>query len=737
MCKVGCRGNYKDGKWALVDVNGEPLTEYKYWFVEPINGGYFRAQVTGGSCYNLLRPDGTEVLPDNCYWVGNEVHNGFFFVGLTKRKTKTTPTQYLTGIAHVSGVYAFPVMNCSCQWLYQLKDEDGNIVEWCNIPDGKSVDDYSKDYYGIEILIEGRAYVMYLDGTIYDPSKTHLPSKVKLDDVAFFEELVNWTLPGLQFFYRDTDALADPSEVYHIGDTVRAGVFVDATTKLLRPIHKTRYIIASAHAAMLCEIEDMVQNNPHIQKWGLCTFHFNSYFKVLDIYKQRGVTQVLLFHIPEAAARYMGHSQLLINFAETATKGMNLVDMARESLDSKLEMDIHPRSYDEDFCHRMHWPIGLDQHGNHVPLLPIELSEEDELYSLSEMIHKLAQDYDIDGFIEEEDNFPFQGVGTSICQKCIYSSGIKGKGECCGRLNKEEFRKNYISGECDYRKESEDSLSWFERKQKEKELEAERLAYPYKEATEIVQTFINEKLNGDINQLLTYNFSELQSDEKYGDCRGYAFSVEGCEIVRAILTLIFGDVWPGYEFKGQHSKVIFRGCHLNSHQRLLGSAILGEYFMGLQKMNPPADLESRANEYYAKYYNNIGNMVLMPAGLDILKEEATIKGYMDYLLEYLFSYLTESKKVPYKILDGIKPCKGVLQPFQGEDGFKKMVQSLLLDDFVDENYKPAEVFIRMGFYGKDVSKETYFEAVRRYLDFHKKHIPLRAQKMLELLKKRL
>lgn len=219
--------------------------------------------------------------------------------------------------------------------------------------------------------------------------------------------------------------------------------------------------------------------------------------------------------------------------------------------------------------------------------------------------------------------------------------------------------------------------------------------------------------------------------------QGVCFSVEGCEIVRAILTLIFGDVWPGYEFRGQHSKVIFRGCHLNSHQRLLGSAILGEYFMGLQKMNPPADLESRANEYYAKYYNNIGNMVLMPAGLDILKEEATIKGYMDYLLEYLFSYLTESKKVPYKILDGIKPCKGVLQPFQGEDGFKKMVQSLLLDDFVDENYKPAEVFIRMGFYGKDVSKETYFEAVRRYLDFHKKHIPLRAQKMLELLKKRL
>lgn len=737
MSKVGYRGDYKDGKWALVDKEGHPLTAYKYWFVEPINDGYFRAQVTGGSCYNILRPDGTEVLSENCYWVGNEIHEGFFFVGQTKRKTKTTPTQYLTGIAHISGDYILPVMNCSCRWIYKLLDENNQDVRWDEIPEGKTEDDYKHEYFGIGINIDGKSYVMYFDGTIYDLSQSHLPKKVKLDDVAFFEKLVNWTLPGLQFFYRDTDADIDAANLYHVGDTIRAGILVDVTTKLQRPIHKTRYIIASAHAAMFCEVEDMVAVNPDLRKWGLCTLHFNSYFKVLDVYQRSGVTQVLLLHIPEAAARYMGKSELLIHFTETATKGMNLVEMARESLDEKLKMEVHPRSYDEVLCHRMFLPIGLDDNGKFVPLPPMDDTYDSEIHSLSQLIHKLAQDYDIEGFVEEIDNFPFRGVEKSICEGCIFASGIQGNGECCGRLEREEFRKRYISADCEYRKESEDQQSWFEYKEQQKQEAEERRAYPLKEATELIKRFIAEKLDGDIDNLLTYNFAALHDDELFGDCRGYAFSPEGCEIIRAILTLVFDGVWSDYAFKGQESKIIYRGCRLNSHQRLLGSSILGEYFKGLQTMSPPHDLEVRANEYYSKYYNNIGNMVLLPATLDILKDDSTIKGFMDYLLEYIYTYLTEPKKVPYKVLDQIRHCKKSFTNYQGAEGFEKLVKDLLLTDFVDDDYKPKEVFIRMGFYGKNVSKERYFEAVDRYLEFYEQHIYNRAKIIIAVLKTKL
>lgn len=353
----------------------------------------------------------------------------------------------------------------------------------------------------------------------------------------------------------------------------------------------------------------------------------------------------------------MGKSELLIHFTETATKGMNLVEMARESLDEKLKMEVHPRSYDEVLCHRMFLPIGLDNNGKFAPLPPMDDTYDSEIHSLSQLIHKLAQDYDIEGFVEEIDNFPFRGVEKSICEGCIFASGIQGNGECCGRLEREEFRKRYISADCEYRKESEDQQSWFEYKEQQKQEAEERRAYPLKEATELVKRFIAEKLDGDIDNLLTYNFAALHDDELFGDCRGYAFSPEGCEIIRAILTLVFDGVWADYAFKGQESKIIYRGCRLNSHQRLLGSSILGEYFKGLQTMSPPRDLEVRANEYYSKYYNNIGNMVLLPATLDILKDDSTIKGFMDYLLECIYTYLTEPKKVPYKVLDQIRHCK--------------------------------------------------------------------------------
>lgn len=153
-----------------------------------------------------------------------------------------------------------------------------------------------------------KPYILTTDGSIYDPERQHLPKKLKIIPEKFFEKLANWVLPGLQFFYRDTDAPVIVDTTYHVGDVLRAGRFIDVTTKLLKPAHKTRFLIASAHAAMLCEIEDIVRNNPHVKDWNLCTLHFDSYFKVLDIYELNGVKQVFLLHIPEAAAHFLGRS---------------------------------------------------------------------------------------------------------------------------------------------------------------------------------------------------------------------------------------------------------------------------------------------------------------------------------------------------------------------------------------------------------------------------------------------
>jgi hypothetical protein len=115
----GLHGEYKNGGWALVDAKGQPLTEYKYNFVTECGGGYFRAEL--GARKNVLRPDGTEVLSE---WFNDvfDVENGYFIIGVTKRKTKTTPTQYLRGVAHISGVILFPPIFNKVHWLTEKKD---------------------------------------------------------------------------------------------------------------------------------------------------------------------------------------------------------------------------------------------------------------------------------------------------------------------------------------------------------------------------------------------------------------------------------------------------------------------------------------------------------------------------------------------------------------------------------------------------------------------------------------
>ncbi len=211
------------------------------------------------------------------------------------------------------------------------------------------------------------------------------------EQIQLVEGVINWVLPGLQFFYRDTNAPIVAEELYHVGDVLRAGCFLDASTKLLRPAHKTRYIIASAHAVRWAEVEGAADD---AKRWGLCTFHYDSYFKVMDIYRKEEVTQVMLLHIPMSAARFMGEGKLLLNFVNNAIGNLSLVDMARQSLDTKMEAEVHPRSLDKTLMGRMAKPVGFDEQLNRIPLPPYGEPDDGEWARFSSIVHRLAEDAD-------------------------------------------------------------------------------------------------------------------------------------------------------------------------------------------------------------------------------------------------------------------------------------------------------------------------------------------------------
>ena len=313
--------------WLLIDYHGNILCNDGYNLIERNGEGFFKVQK--GSKENVIRRDGSLVLSEWPHRVG-KVHNGYFTIGKTIRKTKTTPTQYLDGIAHVSGIVALPMQFHSVDFAggsgqFKLRENKDDTP------------------------------LYFFSGALADPNGSHYPKKENENVMGkFFEEFINWTLPGLQFFYRDTDAYIDVERMYPLGKVFRTGFYATVSTRLQKPAQKTRFLIAGAHVALLCSDENEIKNteglkiSPRAEEWKQGYLHRNSWLKVLDVYKVGDITQILLLQLPESGAKYLGAGNAVFNFVnENVANGMTLVDIARKSLDDKMKQPIHPRSTDE------------------------------------------------------------------------------------------------------------------------------------------------------------------------------------------------------------------------------------------------------------------------------------------------------------------------------------------------------------------------------------------------------
>ena len=688
---------FQNEKWGLVDTHGNHLCEFKYSYATECGEGYFRVEM--GAKKNILRPDGSLVLRD---WFNDvfDVEHGFFIIGNTIRKSKTNPkTCYIRGMAHVNGDIIFPAIFERMLWF--------------------------GDKRAIYAQKDKRSYILTTDGSIYDPTGKHLPMKLNIDDKSFFENLANWVLPGIQFFYRDTNAHIDAKRIYRVGDTIRAGFFVETTTKLLKPAHRTRFIIASAHAAKFYEFEPMVESHPKIAEWNLAMFHYNSYFKVMDVYETMQCTQVFLLHIPTSAAILLqGYADFQF-LDEVSERGLPLVTMARYSLDEKLWMGFHDRSFDEEWCERMEAPVGLDEDMSLCPLNPVPEPKDEHLAKFSKLVHYLAEDDDIEYITEISDNFPWKGIEGTVCEGCFFANTIIGKGEGCQKLKKDEFRESYVSGTCEHWKKDADTPSLFEEKQiwEQRKLDKQTDVF----AKKLLQEFIQEKLDGNIDNLKTFNFA-AERDDKY--CNDI---FPRCHIIRAIMCLAFADVWPEMNMDAmEHYK--YWCDKINNVNNILGSNILDTYFKGMDKFHPSKEQFERALKV-DHLTKTIGNIWVLPnkGGIMSIKEESKYKGYMDKFLQAIYAIYTQQKKVDKSLMGSFYQTRKQMN-YQGEEAFNKLIKDMMLEDYVDYYGKPMELFDFVWCYMKDLEKDIYFKAVDKFCTFCEDSIPKRSERIIEKLK---
>lgn len=207
-------------------------------------------------------------------------------------------------------------------------------------------------------------------------------------DIASFEDAINWTLPGLQLFYRDTNIVSggtvdldEIAMIYRKRNIIRAGFFIDCTSRAAKPVKRVRFIIASAHAAPIWQ----VMGDHEAEEWRLTVLDYNSYFKVMDTYRVGDQLQILLLHIPlKGLQMFAGMGNINIG------DDMDLIIIARKSFDDKLKMEPLPWLESGAWNDRTEMLPGTSSEG-WAPLEPVEPINE-QVASLHNAILSLSHD---------------------------------------------------------------------------------------------------------------------------------------------------------------------------------------------------------------------------------------------------------------------------------------------------------------------------------------------------------
>ncbi|MBR3959066.1 MAG: WG repeat-containing protein [Bacteroidales bacterium] len=118
------------GAWGLIDQQGNAITEFRYWFIEPFAKGLYRVSVTPGLRKNLMRTDGTFVFDKDFQNIYGYRH-GYVIASNTIRRTKSTPTRYPKGLLHCSGATVLPVEYSRMEWLeeYSFTPDENTLGE--------------------------------------------------------------------------------------------------------------------------------------------------------------------------------------------------------------------------------------------------------------------------------------------------------------------------------------------------------------------------------------------------------------------------------------------------------------------------------------------------------------------------------------------------------------------------------------------------------------------------------
>ena len=264
-----------------------------------------------------------------------------------------------------------------------------------------------------------------------------------------------------------------------------------------------------------------------------------------------------------------------------------------------------------------------------------------------------------------------------------------------------------------------------------------------KKATSLINHFIEESLQGNLSALSSFDFAQLRGDKKYGVCRSNSFDCDSTNLANAIYLLVFEDVWKDLTYLSLENRM-YRGDTINSFNTTFGRTVTTGGFAGLNRFNPDKSLQKRVQRFHSLYHT-IGNFIVLPNASVGGRTLNTFRGfhyqwrdYIDKFIEALHLLLTVPQgthdKLFHQLIDAnVKD----FEPYFHQEGFELLIDKLLLNDCINQDGKPKQLFDVVYHWDKRLTRDMYLRHVNQYLDFSESFIVKRGAKMVEIITSKL
>ncbi len=254
---------------------------------------------------------------------------------------------------------------------------------------------------------------------------------------------------------------------------------------------------------------------------------------------------------------------------------------------------------------------------------------------------------------------------------------------------------------------------------------------------DLIRKFVDERLGGEIAKWKDYDCRELEHSDVFG-CPGRNFDCDDSNLIRAVYLLLWGDSFPGCSTSAIGRGKPYRGDTMNTFHTLFGRPIEDKpgFYAGLEKYAPDDELRERAGKFHT-HCHTIGNYILLPnlpEGRLTLNLYRGTNDWKDFFDRFLIQLGLCLQNKPGRD-EFLAKLIGNNRFFFDKISLPELAGRCFLEDYMDENGTPKEVFL-LNFHWKDENdREAYRKAADRYLDRATGIINRRAEKMIAILEK--